>query len=191
MAVAIAAALSTTTSVKAQSLKDLFGKAEEVISTVTGTSTTNSIEGTWSFTGSAVEFESDNLLNKAGGAVAATTVEKKLDEQLSKIGIQEGKLSFTFNADNTFSATLGTRPFNGTYEYDASAQKVSLKFSKLLNVSAKTTCTSTTLDMLFNADKLLNLLTYLSSKSSNATLQSVGTLASSYDGMMVGFSMKK
>ena len=41
-----------------------------------------------SYKGSAVEFESENLLMKAGGAAAATMAENKLDEQLSKVGIK-------------------------------------------------------------------------------------------------------
>lgn len=188
--VAVFAALFLTTDAKAQSLKDLFGKAEEIVSNVTGKNTAD-MEGTWNFSGSAVEFESENLLNKAGGAVAAGVAEKKLDEQLGKIGIQPGKFSFTFNADSTFTAKLGTRSFNGTYSYVSSTQKVALKFSKLVNINAKATCTSSNLDLLFNADKLMKLLTYLGSKSGSSTLKSVSSLASKYDGMMMGFSMSK
>ncbi|MDE6172737.1 MAG: DUF4923 family protein, partial [Bacteroides sp.] len=47
------------------------------------------------------------------------------------------------------------------------------------------------MDLLFNSDKLLKLLTFLSSKSSNATLNTISSLASKYDGMMLGFSLDK
>ena len=43
----------------------------------------------------------------------------------------------------------------------------------------------------FESDKLLKLITFLSSKSSNSTLKSIGSLANSYDGMMLGFSLQK
>lgn len=43
----------------------------------------------------------------------------------------------------------------------------------------------------FESDKLLKLITFLSSKSSNATLQAISSLADSYDGMMLGFSIEK
>lgn len=177
---------------RAQSLKDLFNKEniEKVVNAVTDNKTVQ-MTGTWSFTGSALEFESDNLLQKAGGAVAASTVEKKLDEQLEKIGITAGKLSFTFNADSTLTATVGSKPLNGTYSYDASTQKVNLKFAKIIGLNAKVNCTSGSMDLLFNADKLLQLLTYLSSKSSNNTLQTIGSLAESYDGMLVGLGLEK
>ena len=53
---------------QAQSLKDLFNKenVEKVVSAVTGKNTVD-MTGTWSYTGSAIEFESDNLLMKPVG----------------------------------------------------------------------------------------------------------------------------
>lgn len=177
---------------QAQSLKDLFNKEniEKVVNAVTGNSTV-SMEGTWSYTGSAIEFESDNLLQKAGGSVAAGAAESKLNEQLAKIGIKEGQMSFTFNADSTFTSKVGSKSLNGTYSYDASEQKVNLKFAKLIGINAKMNCTSSNMDLLFDADKLLKIVTFLASKSSNSTLKSISSLAGSYDGMMMGFALKK
>ena len=183
------AALLLTSNSHAQSIKDLFNKEniEKAVNAVTGKSTAD-MTGTWSYTGSAIEFESDNLLQKA---VAATAAEKKLDEQLAKVGIKAGQMSFTFNADSTFSAKVGQKSMKGSYSYDASTQKVNLKFAKLIGMNAKVNATSTTMDLLFESDKLLKLITFLSSKSSNSTLKSIGSLANSYDGMMLGFSLQK
>ena len=118
------AALLMTSNSQAQSLKDLFNKEniEKVVNSVTGKSTA-SMEGTWVYTGSAIEFESDNLLQKAGGSVAANAAENKLNEQLAKVGITAGQMSFTFNADSTFTAKVGAKSLKGTYSYDASEQK--------------------------------------------------------------------
>ena len=81
---------------QAQSLKDLLNKdnISKVVNAITGTPETIDMTGTWTYSGSAVEFESDNLLMKAGGAAAATMAENKLNEQLSKVGIKEGQMSF-------------------------------------------------------------------------------------------------
>ena len=128
---------------------------------------------------------------KAGGTVAANTVEEKLNEQLAKVGFEEGKLSFTFNADSTFMARISGKDLKGTYSYDTSHQKVNLKFAKLVGLNAKLNCTSTDMNLLFNFDKLLDLITFLSSKSNNNTLQTIGSLAEGYDGMLMGFSLKK
>ncbi|NVK92563.1 DUF4923 family protein [Bacteroides sp. L10-4] len=180
------AALLLTSNSHAQSIKDLFNKEniEKAVNVVTGKSTAN-MTGTWSYTGSAIEFESDNLLQKAGGTVAATAAEKKLDEQLAKAGIKAGQMSFTF------SAKVGQKSMKGSYSYNASTQKVNLKFAKLIGMNAKVNATSKTMDLLFESDKLLKLITFLSSKSSNSTLKSIGSLANSYDGMMLGLSLQK
>lgn len=177
---------------QAQSLKDLFNKEniEKVVSAVTGQSNTD-MTGTWLFTGSAIQFESDNLLQQAGGAVAASTAEKKLNEQLAKVGITPGQMEFTFNADSTFTARIAKKTTSGSYTYDADSKKVSLAFSRLINLNATLACTSSKMDMLFESDKLLKLIAFLSSKSSSTTLKTIGSLASSYDGMMLGFSLEK
>lgn len=186
------AALLMTNPSQAQSLKDLFNKEniEKAVNSVTGKGKVE-MTGTWSYKGSAIEFESDNLLQKTGGTVAATAAEKKLDEQLSKIGIKAGQMSFTFNADSTFSTKVGQKTMKGSYSYNASTHKVNLKFAKLIGMNAKVNSTSSTMDLLFESDKLLKLITFLSSKTSNATLKTIGTLADSYDGMMLGFSLQK
>lgn len=192
MSALVAALLMTSANSSAQSLKDLFSKGniEKVVSAVTGNNTVD-MTGTWSYTGAAIEFESDNLLMKAGGAVAAGTAETKLNEQLSKIGIKPGLLNFTFAADSTFTVSLGTKTLNGTYTYDATEKKAALKFVRLINMNVKVNCTSSNMDLLFESDKLLKLITYLSSKSTNSTLKTISSLASSYDGMLLGFSLQK
>ena len=60
------AALLLTSNSHAQSIKDLFNKEniEKAVNAVTGKSTAD-MTGTWSYTGSAIEFESDNLLQPA------------------------------------------------------------------------------------------------------------------------------
>jgi hypothetical protein len=186
------AALLLTGNSHAQSIKDLFNKEniEKAVNAVTGKSTAD-MTGTWSYTGSAIEFESENLLKKAGGTVAASAAEQKLDEQLAKLGIKEGQLSFTFNTDSTFVSTLGKRKLNGTYSYNPTTGMLQLKYMKLIPMNAKVNYTTQQMDLLFEADKLLKLITFLSSKSSSATLKAISSLADSYDGMMLGYELKR
>lgn len=188
----LVACLLLTTNSHAQSLKDLLNKEniEKAVNALSG-KTSVDMTGSWSYTGAAIEFKSDNLLQKAGGAVAATAAEKKLDEQLAKVGIKAGQMSFTFAADSTFNVNIGKKNLKGTYSYDSSTQKVNLKFVKLIAMNAKVSTTASNMDLLFDSDKLLQLLTFLSSKSSNATLKGIGSLADKYDGMMTGFSMTR
>lgn len=176
----------------AQSLKDLFSKEniEKVVGGITGSSPAN-MEGTWTFIGSAIEFESDNILQQAGGSVASAAAESKLNEQLDKIGIKKGVLSFTFKADSTFNVTLNGKKIPGSYTYNQDTKQVELKIGKLIGVHAQVKTTQDTMDLLFKSDKLLELITYLSSKSNNTTLQAINTLAGSYDGILLGLSLGK
>lgn len=184
--------LATSANLQAQSLKDLLNKGniEKAVNAVTGKNTA-SMTGTWTFTGSALTFESDNLLQKAGGSLAATGVEKKLDGFLGKVGIEPGEMSFTFNTDSTFQTQIKGKTLKGTYRYDADTKKVNLQFSKLLRLNTTVNCTSEQMELLFPSDRLLDLITFLTSKSNNATLRSINSLAESYDGMMLGFTLQK
>lgn len=185
--------LLTATNSQAQSWADLFNKdnISKVVNAITGNAASIDMTGTWSYKGSAVEFESENLLMKAGGSAAATMVENKLDEQLSKIGIKDGQMSFTFNADSTFVSTVGKKTLKGTYSYDPTTKEVDLKYLRLLNLHAKVNCTSNSMELLFNSDKLLKLMAFIGSKSSSTALKTVSSLAENYDGMMLGFELGK
>ena len=62
----VSALLFVTTNIQAQSWADLFKKEniEKVVNAVTGNNAID-MTGTWTYSGSAIEFESDNLLQKA------------------------------------------------------------------------------------------------------------------------------
>ena len=177
---------------QAQGLKDLLNRenVEKIVSAVTGANLAE-MTGTWVYTGAAVEFESDNLLAKAGGAVAANTLADKLDEQLQKLGFREGALSFTFEADSTFQATLGGKPVKGTYSYDQADNHVTLKLARLVPLKATLKYTSAQMDLLFNFDRLLDLVQLLAGKSGNSTLEAVSSIADGYDGLLMGFAFRK
>lgn len=193
--IAVVCALFTCNLAQAQSLKDLLNKesVSSVISSVAsaaGIGSSIDMTGTWSYSGSAVEFDSENLLKKAGGAVAASTVESKIDEQLTKVGIVAGSTTFTFNADSTFTIS-GKRTINGTYSYDSSESTVALKVNALLGTTATVSGSSSQMSLLFEADKLLQLITLVGSKVNNTTLKTISSLANEYDGMKLGLEMTK
>lgn len=150
--------------------------------------------GTWTYQGVDVVFESENLLAKAGGAVAAGTVESKLDEQLSKAGFKPGSAKFTFNADHTFAAVLNGKPVNGTYTYDPKTRKLTLSAALgLVNQTCTVGTTAKGISLLFPADKVLNLATTASSLlgQTNSNLTAVSNLLANYKGMQIGLEMSK
>lgn len=184
----------------AQSLKDLLKKATDneavknVVESVTGKTIPFDVKGTWTYSGTAVKFESDDLIKSTAATVAASQVEDKLDEYVSKIGVKAGTFSFTFNEDNSFVATVLGRNFNGTYTLSEDYKTLSLQFGKAIGLkpfTASVSATSTQLNLLFQADKLLELIGKLTSTSSNATLKTIGTLVNQYDGMQLGLELQK
>lgn len=184
----------------AQSLKDLLKKATDneavknVVESVTGKTLPVDVKGTWTYSGTAVKLESDDLLKSTAATLAASQVEDKLDEYVSKIGIKAGTFSFTFNEDNTFVATVLGKSFNGTYTLSEDYKTMSLQFGKTIGLkpfTASVSATSTQLNLLFQTDKLLELLGKLTSTSSNATLKTIGALVNQYDGMQLGLELQK
>ena len=109
----------------------------------------------------------------------------------SKQLLKEGEFSFTFQADSSFVTRLGKKELKGTYIYNAENEQTELRFSRLLKLNTSINCTSSELQMLFNVDKLLDLITFISSKSNSSALQGISALTDSYNGMLLGFALKK
>jgi hypothetical protein len=184
----------------AQTLKDLLKKAtnnetvKNVVESVTGTTLPVDVKGTWTYSGTAVKFESEDLLKSTAASLAAGQVEDKLDEYVQKVGIKAGTFSFTFNEDKTFVVTVKGKNFNGTYTVSEDYKTMTLQFGKTFATkpfTAAISATSAQLDLLFQADKLLELLEKLTASSNNATLKTVSTIAGQYDGMQLGLELKK
>lgn len=85
----------SATSIQAQSIKDILSG---VISNVVGdkATTESSFKGTWKYNAPACEFESDNLLAKAGGTAAAEKIEKRVAPLLKSVGVNG--IVYTFGA---------------------------------------------------------------------------------------------
>lgn len=199
--VVVAAIFFAGQTASAQSLKDILGKVKDnstvsdIVEKVTGIDISKGdIKGTWSYTGSAVKLESEDLMKSAAAGVAASQIEKKLDEYLAKAGLKTGTFSFTFNEDNTFTTTVKGKNFNGTYTFSEEEDSINLKYGKNLGstgITATAQLNGSTLELLFKADKLLDLIGKLTAASSNATLKTISTLAGQYDGMKIGLEMQK
>lgn len=160
------------------------------------TITERSFVGTWTYQTPEVRFESENLLSKAGGSVVASSIEKKLDSYLGKVGITKGVTTFTFNNDKTYTIqTKGKTISSGTYTYDQSTQMLSMQGTfGLMNQSCLVGMDGTNLCLLYDADKLLSVMNSAASVlgQANSTLGSVASVfGSNYSGMKVGFSLAK
>ena len=145
---------------------------------------------TWKYSKPGCAFTSENLLAKAGGEIAASKVENKLEGYYKKFGFSSSNTYFTFNTDGTFSAKIDGKAWNGTYTFDEKTHAIHLK-GLLLSASGYATKTTNGISLLFDQKKLLNLIKALSAFKGSSTLSAVGSIANNYDGMQVGFEMTK
>lgn len=141
---------------------------------------------TWKYSKPGCAFTSENLLAKAGGEIAASKVENKLEGYYKKFGFSSSNTYFTFNTDDTFSAKIDGKAWNGTYTFDEKTHAIQLK-GLLLSASGYATKTTNGISLLFDQKKLLNLIKALSAFKGSSTLSAVGSIANNYDGMQVGF----
>lgn len=225
VSLAIMAMLLCVTNVSAQSgLSGLFGKllgggnseAESTVSNVLGSLIGNSmtlsekmLEGTWNYTGTACVLESDAALANIGGTVATAKIEKKLDGYLARVGVIENACSFTFIGKDSCVVTMAGRELGGRYALDAKEKTIQFTFYGRLNFNTHVAYNVSSMNIVFNADKLLSLVKTVTSKVSSttgslgedsangnlgtasATLGTISSLLNNYDGMMLGVKMKK
>lgn len=183
---------SSSSSGELSGLSSLLGN---VLGAVLGNSNSFSqkdLVGTWNYQSADCVFETENFLMKAGGEMAAAQVETKINNALAKIGIKQGACSFVFNSDNTYTAYISGYEVNGTYQLDAENKKLTMTYlSGLATMTPNIVKTGSKISLLFDADKLLNTITTVAAMSGNASLQSLSSLASSYDGLMIGIELGK
>ena len=149
---------------------------------------TENIVGTWEYSEPAITFESDNLLTKAGAGIASNKLEEKLQEQLSKIGIDEGAFTITFNEDGTFTETFGEKSIKGKWKVEDS--KLNLVFGQKA-IPINTQLNGNKLMIVTDATKILDLIKGIASKSSNSNIQTISTLMKGIDGMNAGLTLVK
>ena len=200
LGVAVCGILSVSDAAYGQSIKDILNSAavKDAVTAVTGGKklTVENLAGTWTKVNPGIQLEGDNALKNVAASVAASEMEKKLKEYCAKVGIVEGAFNYTFNSDSTFTNVLKGKTLKGTYSFNPDEKTMELHYgkigkSKLTTMTAHVVLSNDELSLLFDADKLLDFLTKLSAVSKNTTLQALNKLASQYDGMMLGFELKK
>ena len=146
--------------------------------------------GSWKYSAPGCAFTSENLLAKAGGEVAAVQIEEKLQPYYQQVGLSANNTFITFNEDGTFSSKIAGTPFSGNYTFDEATQKITLK-GLLLSVNCYAKKEVNGISILFEAKKLLTVLQTMSAMSGNKDLQTIGDLSKKYDGVRVGFDLKR
>lgn len=174
----------------AQDLKSILsGVAKSVVGNKA--TTASSIIGTWTYSGPECQFESENLLAKAGGEMAAKEVEEKMIAVYNKVGMNN--IRYTFNEDGTYSYQMKKRTVTGSYVFDDAAKTITMTGKLGLKTVAYVTVTGNDMSMVFKADKLMSILKTITGAASkvNSTAATINSVAEAYDGLMLGFELKK
>lgn len=149
--------------------------------------------GTWNYTSPAVTFQSENALMNIGGAGAATALENKLEPYYTKLGFN--KTTLTVDKEHNFELKMGLLQLKGTVEKgdDNSLVFNFAAFGKipLGKVSANATKAMNTLNLTFEATRLVQMLTKLTSVLNMSSVNALASLLNSYDGIYLGFKLKK
>lgn len=199
------ACASTTPSGSGFDLKDIVSGGKSAASStgdalsglLEGVFTTSKLEvkdlaGVWTVEGSAVQFQSEDFLKKAGGAAAAGVIEGKLDPYYKKLGLTGGVM--TVQTDGTFTLQISKATLNGTIKKKGDGNftfTFTLLGQSLAGMTTYVTKSSDKLNVMFDANKLLSLLQLVSKFSGSSVVSSATSLLGSYDGLCVGFEMKK
>ena len=155
------------------------------------TTTKKALVGSWVYEEPAIQFESQNLLDKAGGVVASQSVADNITPYFEMLGLKTGGIALDLREDNTCTITLGGQTIDGTYEFDDETKKLSLKAGFIPLPAAYLSIVNNQMAMTYDSSMLLNLIKVIGSTSNQSTFSSVASLADTYDGMKTGFTFKK
>ena len=175
----------------AQSWKDILsGAVKQVVGDKATTET--SLIGTWVYVGPDCQLKGDDLLKNIGGDAAGVEIEKKMVPIYEKAGLNT--IQYTFNEDKTCSYTIKGKKVEGTYEFDAEAKTVTIVAGKLkVKTTAHIVTLGSNMSFVFDADKILSVVKTITGVTSglNKSASTVNKLLEQFDGMMVGFELKK
>lgn len=186
-----AAGSATTPSQTPNASAGTIGALGNIISAVIGGAMTNqnAIVGTWTYTKPCVQFESENLLAKAGGAIAASRVENQLSTYYEKLGIKPGTCTFIFGQNGECKYQIGNAQRTGTYTFDSATKAITIKTQMGQSVKAYITVTGANMGLTFDASKLLTLVNAASAASSS--LSQISSISKQFSGMKLGFQFSR
>ena len=158
--------------------------------------TVESLAGTWNYVAPACKFVSEDFLKSAGGEIVASKVNEELAPLYAKVGVTNGSFGFTFEESGDFVMNYGILPITGVATKAEEKGIFTLEFVKLGTIAIATTpvrfeVVGDKMIMLFEADKLVNMLRSIVAKLGITSLNTIFDLVDSYDGVLIGFELTK
>lgn len=193
-------------SVQAQSISDILGKLGSsnsgnssggiLGSVIEGVFTRTNLTvadlvGEYNAEGPAVTFQSENFLKKAGGIAAASKMESELNPYYEKYGLNNMSLiveeggNFTMKIKSlSLKGVIKPGDEQGTFNFSFNVLGINLgSFKAYVEKSGKN------LNIMFDATKLKNFISYIAKLTGNTMAQALGSILDSYEGACVGWKM--
>lgn len=183
-----------TSGTKSKSSK-LGGILGSVLTELTSTSKIEiaDLKGIWIYQAPAVTFDSDNALQKIGGAAATASIEEKIAPYYQRAGITD--LELTIGQDSTFTMKMRMATVKGSVSKGENGKLIfnfqAFKKIRLGKVEAMASRSGETLSLTFDASRLQTLVSKIASISQNSSIQTLSKILSSYDGIFVGCRLKR
>ena len=177
-------------------LKNALNKdnVENLINGVIGSSNieVRDLEGVWLYKNPAIQFESEEILQKTGGVAMATAIEKRIAPYYQKAKLNEVKLTVTADGEFTlafhkgqFKGTL-TKGEDGIFLFNFNALGKLKPFVMKAYIKK-----GTTIEMTFDASKMLDLMNKIAQMSKSKTAKNAVSLLKGYKGLYAGFEMTR
>lgn len=144
----------------------------------------------WKYDGACVEAKSSNFVSKVAKPVAKSKLKKKLEKGFKKLKFDKKKTRITLNEDGTFAMKIIGPEIKGRYEYIPEKEQITLRWHGV-PLNARLKRDGKKIHLLFDMDKFLDLMKWLSGFSHSKTMQSLAFLSDNFDDVQVGFSFKK
>ena len=175
----------------AQSWKDILsGAVKQVVGDKATTEA--SLIGTWDYVGPDCQLKGDDILKNIGGVAAGEEVEKKMEALYVKTGLNT--IQYTFNEDNTCSYTIKGKKIEGTYEFNPEAKTVTITTGRFgVKTVANVVTLGSNMSFVFDANKIFSVVKTITGVAStvNTSASAINQLIEQFDGMMIGFELKK
>ena len=179
-----------STGASAQDWKSILG---DVLQQTVGGQTLSeqAVIGQWEYASPYCCLESDDLLAKAGGQVAANQVESRLESVYRTLGMEQFSCSFAAEGECSFG--YKGKDIAGTYTLDTDSGMMTITISKTpATIRAQVSVSGDTLSMAFEADRLISVLKSLTDLAAGISSQAelIGALVENYDGLWLGFELQ-
>ncbi len=107
------------------------------------------------------------------------------------MGVDLESVVFEFNNEGDLTIKALNKSIPAQYQLTEDKKSIKLSVMDKLGVNANLKHSLNTMSFLFEADKLIDVVSYISKKIDHSTLKAISSLAEKYDGMKVGIQLEK